>query len=316
MAFNKANIQKIVAKIEATEGVDSLPTTVADSMEVFDWTCNPSSDTVTQTPNSAGFVNDKVSYVNKRYDITFSMYLTGAGAANLAAGTPPAYDPIMLACGHLGVGTATTDYQYLPTSTGTSTLTFKYEQNGIIYTILGCKGSIKEDSKIGEVRKVQVTMVGIYTSPVDGNIAGSLDFSAFEPPVLDSEPNSVCFVHGVEVHGRTYSFDQNNTNENYETTKSNTIINSNRQPSASLTGSLETLALFNAYTLWESEGGGIVYWETGTVAGSIVRHTMPNAQIGTPTTTEGGAGITEISMDVIPHPTPSGTDDEYAYILT
>ncbi len=315
MAFNNFDSQTILAKVEVTEGLDPVPTPAANALEVFNWSCNPSSDTVSRTPNKSFFVNDEVSYPNKKYDISFDMYLTGAGAAAVTAGTPPPYDPIMLACSHAGVGTATVDYQYLPTSTGSTTLTFYYYQGGVLYKVHACRGSITDEMKIGEVRMLKVKMTGVYASPVDSAIGGSPDFSSFRSPLIDSDPNSVCNVHGTEVHGRSLTFDQNNTNEFYETTKSKTIINSDRKSKANLVVGLETLALFDAYGLWESEAGGVVYWETGTVTGDIVRLSMPNAQIATPSISGGGANVTEQAIEIIPHPTPAGSDDEYVYII-
>jgi hypothetical protein len=314
MAFNQADSQTVLIKLEVTEGLDPTPTPAADAVEIFGIKVTPTSDTITQTPNKTFFVNDKVSYPNKRYDISFDFYMTGAGSTALAAGTPPPYNVIMLTAGHAGVGSAAVDYRYLPVTGSANSSTIYFWQDKVLMKAHALKGSITDKMIIGDVRLASFKGTALYVSPVDNTISGTPDFSAFRQSLEDGEPESICMVHGVEVHGRSYSFDQNSTNEFYETTKVKRVVNTNRQAKGTLVVALETLADFNSYALWESEAGGEIYWETGVTPGDIVRISHPNAQVAVPDNA-GDKGVTQQSFEIIPHPTPTGVDDEYVYII-
>lgn len=311
MTIKNFEKQTILAKVEVTQGVDAVPTPLADAMEVFDFAATPESDSVTRSPNRSTFANDQVSYPNKRWNISFGVEITGSGAVDSA----PAIDPILLMCALSGTQNVGTNYTYVPNSNSTTTGTIYFYLDGILMKALGARGTIDITPAIGDVTRGSVTMIADYVKPVDQAVGGVPDFSAFRQPVLNTEANSELSIHGTLVHGEDFALNMNNTNTPRESTETKFIAYTDRQVSANLNCWVEDIAEFDPCALWESEAGGVVYWQTGTVPGDRVRITMPNAQIGAPPVSD-SSGIARYGITVIPHPTPTGEDDEFALIFS
>lgn len=311
MALDKKwEIKTILAKIEVTEGLDPVPTPAANAMDVANFTCNATSDTVTQAVNRNFFGNDKTSYTNKAYDISFEMELTGSGTVD---GTP-AHDPIYLACQHTGTTNAAVDRRYTPNSTSTSTITIYYYQDSVLMKATGARGSLGITAVIGESTKATVSMIAVYNSPVDATPA-SADYSAFRPRILNTEVLSEFSVHGTLVDGLSFGMNQNNTNERRETTETNVIANLDRKTTATGECWSKLLSAFDPFAIWEAETRDVVYWETGTAVGDVVRVSMPQAQLATPTQKDQNK-VQGYGLEFIPHPTAVGTDDEYVLIFS
>lgn len=303
--------QTVLCKVEATVGTDANPTPAANAIEVFDFTATPEADEQTRTPNKPFFTNDRKSFGNKRWSLSFNVDVAGSGTVD---GTP-AIDPVLLACKHIGTQTAGTNYSYTPSSSATTTATIYFYLDGILHKALGCSGSIDFTASIGETTKGAVSMMAEYVTPVDQAPTGTPNFSAFRIPILNSEANSELSIHGTLAHGTSFSLNQNNTNDFKESTETKFVAYTDRKPTSSLEFWMQDLSEINPYALWESEAGGVVYWQVGTAVGDRVRFTMPNAQIGTPQPQDAG-DIAGYSVEVTPHPTPTGEDDEYQIIFS
>lgn len=295
----------ILAKTEVTQGVDSLPVANTDAMKVLDFTCKPNADTVTRAVNRQFFGNDETHYVNKTYDISFKFELAGAGTADGII----AHAPIILACGHTSVVTAATDVKYTPLSDSPNTVTIYYYQNNTLFKATGCKGSLQVNASIDNPDIVDVTMVAMYQSPVTA-VPGAANFSAFRNAPINSKEISELSIHNVLVDGLSFTLNQNNTNAQKQTTETRIIINSDRKTTASCAIWAADLATFDPFNIWEAERRDVVYWQTGIVAGDRVRYSMPQAQIAPPDVSNEDA-VTGYKIDFIPHPTPTGVDDEY-----
>lgn len=304
--------QTVLCKVETTVGTDANPTPAANAIEVFDFSITPEADEQTRTPNRPFFSNDRKSFGNKRWSLSFTIDIAGAGNPR---GTKPAIDPVLLACRHVGTSQVGLSYTYAPSSSATTTATIYFYLDGILHKALGCGGSIEFTAKIGETTKGAVSMMAEYVSPVDQAPTGIPDFSDFRTPVINSEANSELSIHGTLAHGTSFSLNQNNTNDFKESTETKFVAYTDRKTSASLEFWIQDIAEINPYALWEGEEGGVVYWQVGTTSGERVRFTMPNAQIGTPQPQDAG-DIAGYSVEVTPHPTPTGEDDEYAIIFS
>lgn len=303
--------QTVLAKVETTVGTDASPTTADDAIEVFNFTATPEADEQTRTPNKPFFSNDRKSYGNKRWTLSFDIDFAGSGAVD----GKPAIDPILLACKHVGTQNAGVNYSYKPDSSATTTATIYFFLDGILHKGLGCSGSVDINAKIGETTKGSVSMMAEYVTPVDQTPTGTPDFSSFRIPVLNSEANSELSLHGTLIHGTSFSLNQGNTNDFKESTEVKFVAYTDRKTTSTIEFWMQDLAEVNPYALWESETGGVVYWQVGTAAGERVRFTMPNAQVGTPKPQDAG-DLAGYSLELTPHPTPTGEDDEYEIIFS
>jgi len=306
--FNK---KTILAKVETVVGVEETPSPASDAMEVYDFTMNPASDSVSRTPDRQFFGADEQSFTNKRYDISFYFNLTGSGTID---GTPP-HDPLYLACKFVGTQDVGVDYRYVNDSDSTTTITMYFYQNGVLYKALGASGSLTIDAQIGDTSKVNVSMVGVYVTPADSAIGGTPDYSAFRTPIINTKDNSECSIHGTAVEGRSFNYTQNGTNEFRESTETKAIMYLDRKPSANVTAWLDDIANFDPYSLWESEARGVTYWEVNGGVGDTVRITMPATQLAS-SGLQDDQSLAGLNMDLIPHPTSGGTDDEVELIFS
>lgn len=299
--------KSVLWKNQVSQGVDPLPTPAADAQVVYDFSCTPVAETVTRQRDSEFFRNPDTSYVDKQFDISFSIELFGVGAGN--EGDPPANSAILLGCGMVGVSDPGVSYTYSQNSASTVLSTMYFWHDGIFYKALDIRASLNNgNAKIKDFTKATVSAIGVYATPVDGTPGSTLDTSAFRAPILNNEANSICSLHGTLVGGRDFSFGQNNENTLFENTELKTVNYNDRLASASIVFSADTIANIDPYSIWESEARDVSYWQTGVASGEIVQIYMPKSQIGTPTTQDDEKTLA-YSADIIPHPTDTGDDE-------
>jgi hypothetical protein len=177
----------LLAKSETTYGTDSSPTGSANAILVSDVSINPLNANNVSRDLVRGYFGGSDQLVGTyNVEVTFTVEAAGSGTAT----TPPAWGPLMLACGFTQtVQTASVDYT--PTSTfGTnSSVTIYYYLDGHLHKVTGARGTFALNLQTGERPVFRFRFLGKYVAPTaTANATPTL--TAFQTPRVVNNTNS------------------------------------------------------------------------------------------------------------------------------
>ena len=112
----------LLAEIESSEGSDPTPVGGSNAIQVTNVDITPIEADAVQAPALQGFLGNSTRgtvLANKRVSVSFSTELSGSGAA----GTAPAYGPLLKSAGLSETVVSSTSVTYAPVS-ASFTLTF------------------------------------------------------------------------------------------------------------------------------------------------------------------------------------------------
>jgi len=127
----------LLAKIETTYGVDSVPTGAANAMLVKDLTMKPlEAENVDRGLLRAFFGGNEQLLGVAWKEVSFGIELVGASAAGVA----PAWGPLLRACAMAETLTASTRADYTPISTALESVSMYCNYDGVQHILLGARG--------------------------------------------------------------------------------------------------------------------------------------------------------------------------------
>ena len=176
----------ILAKIEVTEGVDSVPTGAANALLVSDMTINPLNAQNVDRDLVRNYFGASEQLVGTAYiELSFTVELAGSGTA----GTAAPWGALLVACGFVESGTVTWK-QYAPdTPALQKSATLYYHDDGVRHSLLGAKGTVKIGMGIGNRPTLQFSFLGI-----DGGVAAAANpattLTAWRTPLVITNPNT------------------------------------------------------------------------------------------------------------------------------
>lgn len=185
-----------LGKIEATYGVDATPTGVANAMLVSNVNMQPfDAETVDRallreyfggSEQLAGVVNQKISY---------DVELAGSGAA----GTAPAWGPLLRASGAAETITAGNRVEYNPITDNPESATLYFYDSGVVHKLLGARGNVRFNLGLGGKPVLSFSFIGLHTA-VTAAAVPAQTLTAFKKPLVVTNANS-----GDVTLGCTYS---------------------------------------------------------------------------------------------------------------
>jgi len=172
----------VLAKIQPTIGVDSVPTAAENAILCGVPTLKPVYEKVERK-----FVNQSLSplgnvHFGELVEVSFDVELKGSGIA----GTAPKIGPILRACGLDETVNVATSVKYTPLSTGFEMCTLYVSKDDIMHKILNCMGDIQIVGEAGKYVIVTFTMKGIYVAPTDVSIPTGMYSSVLPPKLLSA----------------------------------------------------------------------------------------------------------------------------------
>lgn len=186
----------ILAKIESTYGVDSSPTEGANALLVSNVSINPLAAKNVDRDLIRPYLGGSEQLFGTAYvQIGFDVELSGSGAA----GTAPAYGPLLRACGFVETVTASVRTEYNLTTPASDSLSIYYFCDGAKHVARGCRGGMTIKMSSGARPVMSFTFMGL-DGGVTANSPSALTLSAFKTPAIVSEPNT-----GDLTFGCTYT---------------------------------------------------------------------------------------------------------------
>lgn len=172
----------ILAKLEATYGVDSAPTATTNAILVQNLTWSQAGLRMEKRPAVRGtsIADLQPVYGGELRKIEFSCELKGSGAA----GTVPEIDPLLQACAMAETTVASTSCTYAPTSVSANikSTTIYYYEDGSLHKLTGCMGTVAIDMKAGGIPVAKFTFTGHVESVTDSALLTGT-FNVTKPPV-------------------------------------------------------------------------------------------------------------------------------------
>ena len=185
----------ILAKVEVTEGVDSVPTGAANALLVSDVTINPLNASNVSRDLVRSYFGGSEQLVGTAYvEVTMTVELAGSGTA----ATPPAWGALVQACGFAQTIAAFVGYAPAAPSAQVSTTIYYYD-DGVLHKLLGARGTFTVAAGVGERPALTFTFLG-----KDGGVTAvanpATTLTAWRQPQVVTDTNS-----GDLTMGGTYA---------------------------------------------------------------------------------------------------------------
>ena len=302
----------LLAKIEATYGTDPTPTGGANAILVRNLDVVPLQSDIVQRELIQPYLgNYEQLLANTRVQVQFEVELAGSGAA----GTAPAYDPVLQACGLSAIVSASTSVTYAPESANFDSVTLYFFQDGIRHVITGARGTFTLNGTVGAIPTIQFTMTGIFNAPTDTALAAPTYANQATPLIFKSTNTTSFSAFGYA--GALQSIDFNLANEIiYRELVGGTkeVIIIDRKPGGTLQIESVLLATKNYFTVSTGSTTGSITFQHGTVAGNRVTLTTAQSDLADASYADMN-GITMLNLPYVAIPTAAG-NDEFSLVFT
>ena len=265
----------VLAKIETTYGVDPTPTGAANAVLLKGVDINPlQGERVPRELLRTGYGHLAGYLVGRHVIMTCRVDLAGSGAA----GTAPAYGPLLRACGVAETITAATKVDYTPVNSGFESLGIYFNIEGTRTIMKGVRGNAKLRFRRNALPEIEFAFIGLWVS--DTSVAlPALTTTAWKDPIPSTKANTPTFtIDGQVVVASGFELDFGMDCARLERINREEVVVRDRR--AAMTASIEELALAtkNFFAMVGNTPVALAYTH-GTVAGSIVDIAIPAMQL-------------------------------------
>ncbi len=301
----------LLAKIETTYGTDVTPTGAANAVLARNVRIVP----LEQMHEERGVVTDgnyggTEQIVSGDYvKLDFEVEAAGSGAA----GTAPAYGPLLRACALSETITASTKVEYKPISSGFESVTVYFYVDGKLYKLLGARGGVTLRFNSKGIPVFAFAFTGLYT-PVTDASNPTPTLTGFKAPLAANRANTPTFtLHGYA--GKLASIEASLNNEvvyrNLIGEESVQIVD--RKAAGRVTIEDVAVAAKDFTGIARAGTKGALQLIHGTQAGYKVQLDAPSVQLLKPTVDE-QEGIQMLGLDLLLLPS-AGNDEMTITVL-
>lgn len=303
----------ILAKTEGTYGTDPVPTGNANAILMSDVSFSPmEGEDVARNLDTGMLGNQDTLPAALHAKLMGSTELAGSGAA----GTAPAWGPLLRAASMAETIVAATSVSYQRASDSQESVTFYIYLGPTLYKSKGARASADIEISAQGIPKIKWTIQGLFVAPADA-AAPTPDFTAWKAPLIANNTNTPLFtVDGVSLVLRNFKLGFGNDLQNKFLIGRDGVDIPDFKETLDARVEAVPLATFNPYAkaALGVAGAVAVAITHGTVAGNICAIAAPKCQVKRPGGAENENGTAEWSLSFIPLPT-SG-DDQFSITLT
>ena len=198
----------VLAKIETTYGVDPAPTSVADAMLMTDVTIGPMRGTDVPRDLMLPWLGGQGVNLTQNYGTLRGMVeISGSGTA----GTPPAYAPLLRACGMsetvIMMANRPVRVEYRPVSSGYESVTLFYFADGVRHVLLGARGTFTLELSPREIPRFTFDFMGILGQVSDVALPPTYTVSGFRRPLSVTARTTRFSILGAQRPTERLTFD-------------------------------------------------------------------------------------------------------------
>ena len=302
----------LLAKLESSYGSDPNPTGSANAVLVRSLEISPFQSDAVERELIRGYMgNYETLHANQRVEVTFEVEMAGSGAA----GTAPAWGPVMKACGNSQTIVSSTSVTYAPVSSSFDSVTLFFFQDGVRHIVTGARGSFSISAELGAIPTISFTMIGIYNAPTDDANA-TPTYQNQAKPVLFKNGNTTSqqlFSYAGAV--QSFSFDQNNQTVYRELVGgTKEVLITDRRPGGSIVLEAVAMGTKNYFTAITGTATGNNTFQHGQTAGNKFTFSAPQTDLSSVSYSDSD-GIQMLNFDYTATPTTAG-NNEYSIVLT
>lgn len=274
-----AKKKAILAKLETVYGTDPTPTGAANAMLAVNASFEPSVGEEVSRELVNSYMGHQGVFLTGTYArLSFEIEMAGAGAA----GTAPAYGPLLKACGLAEVIAAGVDVQYSPISGAFDAVTLYFNWDGVNHIMLGSRGNVSCDLSAQRVPRFKFDFVGLLGTIADVTMPVQT-LTAFKKPLPVSKANTTISLHGQSALGfENFKFDAGVKVEPRILINKETIEITDREATGEVTIEAASLSTINWFNIAHAHTDGVLAFQHGTVAGNIVMIGANTVQLGRP----------------------------------
>lgn len=296
----------VMAKVQSAKGTPATPAAADDAMLVRSAMPSPIKAEFVDRALVRPYMGNSPKLVAGEHGaIEFEVELAGSGAA----GTAPAYAPLLLACGFAETILAATHARYDPVTSGQTYVSMICNLDGLQFRLTDAIGDISCEMNPKGIPVLKFTFIGIYYPYTDVAMPVGADFTAFLKPLVVGKTNTPTFtLHGTTPCVEQFGWALNNENNWRELINCSGARRSDRKPTANAVIELPTAAAKNwgeAVRLGDAGALSVIH---GVTAGNIVQLDMPTTTVASePSITDSqGVAMINLQLDVNPN---TGNDE-------
>ena len=295
----------LLVKTESSYGTDPTPTGAANAILVRDLSIEPvQSDEVSRDLVRGYLGNSEILLSNTRVNLSCEVEMVGSGAA----GTEPAYAPLLKASGLAVTTVSSTSNTYAPVSASFGSCSIYCNYDGVRHKITGCRGTFSISCELNQIPVISFSMTGIYSVPTD-TTAPTCTYNATKPLLFKTGNTSAFSLFGYAGALQSWSFDMNNeTVVRQLVGGTQEVMITDRNPSGTATVEAVALSAHNFFTDATGSSTGTNTFLHGTTAGNKVTVSCPQTDLGQPSY-EDSDGVQMLSLPFSAVPTSAGNTE-------
>ena len=182
----------LLVKLEDTYGVDPNPTGAANAVLAVDVSLTPMEGNDVSRDLETPYLGAQATIPTELHmKLAYKVELQGSGAA----GTAPAWGPLLRACAVAEVIDPGVSVTYNPVSDDHESVTQHLWISGTQYKLTGCRGTVKLSYTAQGIPYLEFAFSGLFTKP--GEVARPVpDLTAFQKPLVVADRNTPTFTLG------------------------------------------------------------------------------------------------------------------------
>lgn len=295
----------ILAKIETLYGTDSIPTGAANAMLVENLNVTPLRQEMVERKIIQGYFGGRQSFeAGAVVEVSFDVEVAGSGAA----GTAPAYGPLLRMCGLSETIVPATSVAYKPISASFEAGTIYFYADGVLHKALGARGSVSLKTTAKNLPAFSFKFTGLY-APVSDVAMPTLALTAFQAPVPVNNANTSGFsLAGYAGVLSDFSMDMANTVVHRVLIGNDSIMVTDRNVTGKVVIEAVTTATKDFYSNVKASTLNAFNLLHGTVAGNKVQIASSTVQLLNPSYSDMD-GIRMLNLDMKFIPSTAGNDE-------
>lgn len=264
--------RQIAAKIEQNEGTAETLTAAEAGLLVTNPRVNVEPEFHDRNPARATLSNLAPIAGVRIARITFQLEMKGSGAA----GTPPAFGPLLVACGLAQDIDTGVSVSYASASSNIPSLSMALYNDGIRHLIVGARGNVTFRVSAGGYMMMDFEFVGAYSSTTDTSMLSNV---SYEDVIPASWKSASLTLDGDALVVNEVQFGTGNTlavrrSANSASGLISTLI-TERNPTGRIDPEMTLVATHDFFGKLVSNAENELEFTVGSAAGNIATFTLP-----------------------------------------
>lgn len=300
----------LLVKIESASGTDALPTAPLNAMHAKVTSYQPTMTEFAERGNlRAHFGSGGQVQVSNHSEMDIEIELAGAGAA----GTAPAYAPLLKACGLAETLTVSTSAVYAPDTDSVDTVSVYFYLDGLLHKMTGARGTMTLEMNSRAIPMIKFHVLGLYSTVADAAMPTTADYAAFKAPLAINKVNTPSWaIHGATGAMESLTADLGNTVAYRNLIGWEGVVLTDRRVVGQASFEMVSVATKAWHEAVRLGTLGALTLTHGSVAGSIIKLDGPKVQLTNPQYAESeGIQMLNVGLDF----QPNAGDDEFTLTI-